>query len=234
MRAFRLCAVTTAAFSLAASLAAGSALAGEVWVPAMGGITVRPIESVRERAFSRTVHQQFDFSCGSAAVATLLTYQYDDPVSEQEVFQGMWAHGDQAKIREEGFSLLDMKRYLDAQGYDANGYEAPLEKLVENSVPAIMLISDRGYNHFVVVKGVSKDRVLLGDPSRGARVMPRERFERLLVTPIIFVVTNHRRQAMFNGRNDWNTQPLAPLGEAMTMARLAQETVFSTPRPGIF
>lgn len=213
---------------------AGAAQAGSVLVPALGGINVTQIESIRERAFSRTVHQQFDFSCGSAAVATLLTYQYGDPVGEQEVFKQMWDHGDQGKIRQDGFSLLDMKRYLDARGYQSNGYEVPLDKLMENTVPAIMLISDHGYNHFVVVKGLSTDRVLLGDPSAGARVMSRERFQEILVTPIVFVITNQRQRAQFNGRTDWRTEPLAPLGTAMSAARLAQETVFVSPRPGVF
>lgn len=212
----------------------GTARAGGVVVPALGGINVPGIESVRERAFSRTVHQQLDFSCGSAAVATLLTYQYSDPISEHDVFQVMWDHGDQAKIRQDGFSLLDIKRYLDTRGYQSNGYEVPVDKLMENSVPAIMLISDHGYNHFVVVKGLSKDRVLLGDPSAGARVMSRERFQKILVTPIIFVITSQRQRAIFNGRTDWRTEPLAPLGTAMSAARLAQETVFVSPGPGIF
>ncbi len=213
---------------------AGAARAGSVQVPTLGGINVPGIESIRERAFSRTVHQQFDFSCGSAAVATLLTYQYGDPVTEQDVFQAMWDHGDQAKIRQDGFSLLDMKRYLDARGYQSNGYEVPIEKLIENSVPAVMLISDHGYNHFVVIKGLSKDRVLLGDPSAGARVMSRERFQEILVTPIVFVITDQRQRATFNGRTDWRTEPLAPLGTVMSAARLAQETVFVSPRPGVF
>lgn len=203
-------------------------------VPAMGGINVTHIESIRERAFSRTVHQQFDYSCGSAAVATLLTYQYDDRISEQDVFKTMWDRGDQTKIRQDGFSLLDIKRYLDSRGYQSNGYEVPLDKLIENSVPAIMLISDHGYNHFVVVKGLSKDRVLLGDPSAGARVMPRNQFQKILVTPIVFVITNQRQRAIFNGQTDWRTEPLAPLGTAMSAARLAQETVFVSPRPGLF
>jgi predicted double-glycine peptidase len=213
---------------------AGTARAGSVLVPVLGGVNVPGIESVRERAFSRTVHQQFDFSCGSAAVATLLTYQYGDAISEHEVFKSMWAHGDQQKIRRDGFSLLDIKRYLDSRGYQSNGYEVPLDKLMENAVPAIMLISDRGYNHFVVVKGLTADRVLLGDPSAGARVVSRNRFQKMLVTPIVFVITDQRQRAIFNGRTDWRTEPLAPLGTAMSAARLAQETVFVSPRPGVF
>ena len=91
-------------------------------------------------------------------------------MTEQAVFEEMYARGDQDKIRKEGFSLLDMKRYLEARGFEANGYEAPLDKLVGAGIPAIVLINDNGYNHFVVIKGMRGERVLIGDPSGGTRV----------------------------------------------------------------
>ncbi len=43
----------------------------------------------------------------------------------------------------------------------------PLEKLDNEGVPAIVLINERGYHHFVVVKGYKNGRVLVGDPARG-------------------------------------------------------------------
>jgi predicted double-glycine peptidase len=209
------------------ALAAGVAHAGSVWLPGIGigGVRVPSIQSLHERRFSRTIHQQYDFSCGSAAVATLLSYQYDDPVSEQAVFRAMWANGNQAKIHSEGFSLLDIKHYLEMRGYVANGYKVPLDKLAKTRVPAIVLISDRGYNHFVVVKGLYDGRVLLGDPSRGARSVPRARFQHMLENPIVFVITSNRQQAVFNGRADWATRPLAPLGVAARERSLANATV---------
>ncbi len=228
----------TLALSLAwvtLAMGAGTAHAGSVWLAGtgFGGVQVPSIQSVQERRFSRTVRQQYDFSCGSAAVATLLSYQYHDPVSEQAVFQAMWASGDQAKIRSEGFSLLDIKHYLDARGYVSNGYKVPLDRLVQARVPAIVLISDHGYNHFVVIKGIRDGRVLLGDPSRGARSVPRARFRDLLSNPIVFVITSNRQEAVFNGRADWATRPLAPLGVASVTESLATATVLR-PGPGDF
>jgi len=202
--------------------------ADEVWLPgvAAGGVSV-PAQSMRARRFARTIHQQYDYSCGSAAVATLLTYQYGTPTDEQAIFRAMWKAGDQAKIRQEGFSLLDMKNYLDAKGFIANGYVAPLTKLVTVGVPAIALVSEHGYNHFVVIKGLEDRRVLLGDPSTGTRVLPRERFRKMMRSPVLFVVTNHRRQAVFNGHRDWSQQPLAPLGAALTPPTLGLTRVLS-------
>lgn len=208
--------------SLALAFVSAPALAGQVWIPGIAGAQFQvSVKSIQARRFERTIHQRYDYSCGAAAVATLLTYQYHDPVGEMDIFKYMWKHGNQAKIQHQGFSLLDMKNYLDAHGFQANGYNAPLSKLKQTGIPAIMLVSEHGYNHFVVVKGEDDKRVLLGDPSFGTRVMPVRQFKKILVSPIVFVVTNHRAQAVFNGSKDWSTQPLAPLGTALGPGKLA-------------
>ena len=85
-----------------------------------------PVTSIRQARWAGTLLQQYDFSCGSAAVATLLTHHYGYPISEQAVFEEMYAGGDQPRIQKEGFSLLDMKRVLAAHGFDADGFEQPL------------------------------------------------------------------------------------------------------------
>jgi len=183
----------------------------DIRVPQGGGAYSLRVVSLKEARFRTTIPQQYDFSCGSAATATLLTYQYGHPVSEADVFVRMYENGDQLKIRKEGFSLLDMRRYLASKGFEADGFELPLEKLEEEGVPAIVLLNDRGYRHFVVVKGLRNGRVLLGDPARGTRAMPRARFEALWDNRVLFVVHNRREQASFNSTRDWRTAPPAPL-----------------------
>ena len=186
--------------------------AGEMAVraPYSGTYNLR-VTSLKEARFRTTVPQRYDFSCGSAATATLLSYQYGLPVNEEQVFVKMYTNGDQAKIRKEGFSMLDMRRYLQSQGFEADGFELPLEKLAEEGVPAIVLLNDRGYRHFVVVKGLRNGRVLLGDPARGTRAMPRSRFEALWDNRVLFVIHNRRDSALFNQARDWRTAPPAPL-----------------------
>ncbi|MET0807457.1 MAG: C39 family peptidase [Pseudoxanthomonas sp.] len=179
-------------------------------VPPGGSYAVR-VTSLKEARYQTTIPQQYDFSCGSAATATLLTYQYGHPVDERQVFVKMYQNGDQAKIRQQGFSLLDMRRYLQSMGFEADGFELPLEKLSEEGLPAIVLLNDRGYRHFVVVKGLRNGRVLLGDPARGTRAMPRSRFEDLWDNRVLFVVHNRRDSARFNQVADWRTAPPAPL-----------------------
>ncbi len=169
-----------------------------------------PVTSLREARFRTTIRQQYDFSCGSAAVATLLTYQYGVPVNEETVFANMYVNGDQAKIRTEGFSLLDMKRFLESRGFLADGYELPLSKLEEAQIPAIVLIVENGYNHFVVVKGVKGNRVLIGDPARGTRALEREHFEKIWDSHLLFVIHNRTESARFNLASDWRVAPSGP------------------------
>jgi predicted double-glycine peptidase len=177
-----------------------------------GGAAYRvPVTSLKQARFATTIAQQYDFSCGSAATATLLTYQYGTPVTEAQVFMHMYNHGDRLRIQREGFSLLDMRRYLQSQGFTADGFELPLDKLLEEGMPAIVLLNDRGYRHFVVIKGLRNGRVLLGDPARGTRAMPRSRFEALWDNRVLFVIHNRRELARFNSDQDWRSAPPAPL-----------------------
>lgn len=193
------------------------------------GFTSVKVTSLKEARFKSTVRQQFDYSCGSAAAATLLTYQYQHPVTEQDIFKAMWENGNQEKIRLEGFSLLDIKHYLESIGYQADGYEAPLEKLNQVGIPAIVLIKDNGYNHFVVVKGLRDDQVLVGDPSVGSRIIPRKNFDKMLINHILFVIHSDRNKAVFNNIRDWHIRERAPLGNAISPSNLANITLL---RPG--
>lgn len=209
---------------------AARATTAEVRVP-NGGAYAVPVTSLKAARYRTTIPQQHDFSCGSAAVATLLTFQYGHPVGEAEVFRHMYARGDQARIRREGFSLLDMRGYLEAHGYAADGFEVPLDRLLEEGLPAIVLLNDRGYRHFVVVKGMRAGRVLVGDPARGTRLLPRRQFDRLWDNRVLFVVHNRRELAAFNDPRDWRLAPLAPVANGVQRQGL-QDVVLARRGPG--
>lgn len=211
-------------------LAAPAARAGMVDIPGAGSasFSVKTM-SMKERQFRYTERQKYDFSCGSAALSTLLTHHYGDPIGEKDVYAGMWEKGDHAKIRKEGFSLLDMKRFLEARGYSADGYSASLDKLAGARVPAIALIRDGRYNHFVVVKGVRDGRIAFGDPAQGARVMEQKQFERMMINRILFVINGHGDKAVFNDPKDWRVREKAPVGIATGPNDLANVTLMRRP-----
>ncbi|WP_448100580.1 C39 family peptidase [Luteibacter jiangsuensis] len=204
------------AIGLLATLTSPLAAAGRAEVQTSPG-TSYPMKmtSLKEARFRNTVRQQYDFSCGSAAVATLLTYQYGYPVDEQSAFDVMYTHGDREKIGKEGFSLLDIKRFLASRGFQADGFEVPLERLDAEGIPAIVLINERGYHHFVVVKGYKNGRVLVGDPARGTRAMSKRRFDAMWTNRVVFVIHNRRDSAIFNSPRDWAVAPAAPIGEGI-------------------
>ena len=183
------------------------------------------LTSLKEARFKNTIRQKYDFSCGSAAVATLLTYQYGYPVNEETAFAQMYAHGDRSKINKEGFSLLDIKMFLAANGFDADGFQVPLEKLEQESLPAIALVDERGYHHFVVIKGVRDGRVLVGDPALGTRSVPTAQFEASWKNGLVFVIHNRRNQAVFNSAKDWRVVPMAPLGLSIDRSGLDRITI---------
>ncbi len=166
-----------------------------------GGDYSVAVKSFADRRFNQVVRQKFDYSCGSAAIATLLTYHYGHEVEEKEVLDAMFAHGDQEKIKREGFSLLDMKQYLNTIGYNAEGYKESLDKLASVGIPSIALINKKGFLHFVVVKGVNKEKVSVGDPLRGVVLYKRKEFEKMW-NGILFVIVDR----MATGRSSFNTQ----------------------------
>jgi predicted double-glycine peptidase len=210
---------------LSLMLACGAATAADLPALNGGGNYALHVTSLKEARFRATVHQRFDFSCGSAAVATLLSYHYDRPVTEEQVFSAMYQQGDQKKIQREGFSLLDIKRYLAQQGFTADGFFQPLHKLAEAGLPAIVRIVENGYMHFVVIKGVDEQRVLIGDPAGGTRAMRRDAFDAAWVDKLLFVIYKWPGKPHFNQQVDWSVAPRAPLGEAINRSSLTDITL---------
>lgn len=208
--------------ALAAGMAASAGHAGTLSLGhgTLGTVEV-PVVSLKASRYLTTVRQQYDFSCGSAAVSTLLTHHYGHPVTEAQVFEAMYLRGDRPKIQREGFSLLDMKHYLEHLGFEANGFEVPLERLVEARLPGIALINENGYSHFVVVKGVRGERVLVGDPAGGTRAMTIERFKTLWTNGILFVITSHPQRALFNVEAHWAAVPRAPITSGIDRSGLS-------------
>ncbi len=207
----------------------GPAHAGSLYLDGIGfggGAASFSVESFQEQKYKSTIAQEHDFSCGSAALATLLTYNYKMPVTEDRVFQSMFNNGDKEIISKSGFSLLDMKKYLDRRGIGSAGFRAPLAKLQEVRLPAIVLINVRGYKHFVVLEGIRNGWVLLSDPANGSGTEQIGVFEAQW-SGVFFLILDDVDQAQltFNTDQKWATAPRAPMDLArytVDLATLAQ------------
>ncbi len=171
-----------------------------------------------ELPFRSIIRQQYDFSCGSAAVATLLTYHYDRPTPEKAAFAQMWKTGDQKAIRKVGFSMFDMKGYLQSAGLRAEGIRLGKTGLVKLSRPAIVLLDLKGFKHFVVVKGVRNGRVLVGDPMLGLNQYALDDFMKVW-NGIGLMIFAKDESPGFNLAGDWGPWSRAPMeGGAMHIA----------------
>ena len=139
--------------------------------------------------YKHIVHQAFDYSCGSAALTTVLQYHLGLAVTEKAAMEGMLEHGQRDKIVERrGFSLLDMKRYVATLGSDSGGFRADIDDLQKLGQPAIVPIDYAGFKHFVVVKGIRDGKVFIADPSAGNIAMSVPAFVGLWDKGTLFVI----------------------------------------------
>jgi uncharacterized protein len=138
--------------------------------------------TLKELRDLHVVKQRLDYSCGAAALATLITQYYGQNVTEQKILDLL--NVEVRKLPPEalqrkktmGFSLLDLKHAALSLGFDAAGFELPLEKLSELAAPVIVFVRPMGYHHFAVLRGIIGDRVFLADPGRGNLRMSLGRF----------------------------------------------------------
>ncbi|HEY8570969.1 C39 family peptidase [Phenylobacterium sp.] len=185
--------------------------AGQAMFNLAGDSAAVHVTSLRDMPFKTVVRQQYDYSCGSAALATLLTHHYGRRTGEAAIFEAMYRSGDREKIRKVGFSLLDMKRYLGSQGLKADGYRWTLEDLQRARAPAIALINVGAYRHFVILKGFRHGKVLVGDPAEGLKLYRLEDFGRIWNGVVFMVDPNAQAPAAYDLAEEWSRLTLGPL-----------------------
>lgn len=147
--------------------------------PATGGGRFQGmVQSLQERRWKNVTRQGSDISCGTAALDTILRYQFGEQVSENTLVRAILKQVASEDVKKRGgFSLLDLKRVATSLGYRVQGYKLTLEQLATFGTPAIIAITVRGYKHFVVFRGMLGDRVILADPAFGNTLMEASQFE---------------------------------------------------------
>jgi len=147
------------------------------------------IEPLSEFRYNNVVRQAYDYSCGSAALTTLLDFYLGRNFQERQVMEGLLQFGDSEKIIERrGFSLLDMKRLVTALGHPSGGFRAEREDLIKLDHPAIAPIEYAGFKHFIVIRGVKDGHVYVADPSLGNISFTLNRFLEIWDRNVLFIV----------------------------------------------
>ena len=150
----------------------------------------KPVLSMEEIRNAGVVRQRWDISCGAAALSTLLTYQFKDNTPETDIVVWMLHRTDPARVKaRHGFSLLDMKHFAQARGYSAEGFsDVSIEELAGQKMAVIVPIRLKGFDHFVVVKGIADGRVFVADPGFGNETIKVDRFQKLWKNGIVFII----------------------------------------------
>ena len=114
----RACLFLILVFSLLGSPASAPAADVKIYLPPNGmGLYVKKVQSYREVRMTHVIPQTEDFSCGAAALATLLRYHFGNHLTERQAILGMFEQGDKEQIRKVGFSMLEMKRLCEKLHY---------------------------------------------------------------------------------------------------------------------
>ncbi len=126
------------------------------------------------------VMQEYDYSCGSGALATLMWIGFGQKVSETDIIKTILKGKTPAEIKvieTKGFSLLDLKQAADKMGYITAMYKLELYHMRQLKGPVLIYFVRHGYKHFAVFKRIRGDRVYLADPARGNIRMSIYRFQ---------------------------------------------------------
>lgn len=153
-----------------------------------GALLQQKVESMQERRYRNLVRQHTDYSCGAAALATILRYAYHLDTTEATVIEGMMGVSDPLLVKERGFSLLDIKRYVESLGMRGRGYRIDESRLRTLRVPGLVLMDVRGFRHFVVLKQVRDGVVEVADPILGNRSLSLAEFSAAWPSRAVFVV----------------------------------------------
>ena len=131
-----------------------------------GGLQIKSWAAFKN---DRIIKQKLDYSCGAAALATLLHGYYGLAVSEESIIE--------ITGKNAWFSFADMEKAVTHYGMKAVGLALNLEQLKQLKVPVIVFIHTREGPHFAVLRGISEDTVWIGDPATGNERYPIYRFQ---------------------------------------------------------
>lgn len=151
-----------------------------------------PLQDIKNTGL---VRQHFDYSCGSAALTTILNYFLGLELDEQRVMNGMLIYGQKEKIiARRGFSLADMKRFIAALGFKSGGFRGEISDLQELTQPAILRITYGDFKHFVVLREIRGERVYIADPAFGKITLTLEEFRKLWDNILFLVYADEDRR----------------------------------------
>ena len=146
----------------------------------------KPIKSWIEFKNENLTRQNYDYSCGSASLSTILKYYYDLNVSEKDILDDV--------LKQKGFditkkekledgdtslSFFDLAKFSQQKGFKALGLALDLKSLKKLKAPVILYVKIRKDEHFTIYKNMDDRYVYLADPSFGNMKIRLSKFKEM-------------------------------------------------------
>ncbi|DAB30646.1 MAG TPA: hypothetical protein CFH84_02940 [Sulfurimonas sp. UBA12504] len=129
----------------------------------------KPIKSWIEFKNDKLTRQNYDYSCGSAALATLLSHYYDANISEKMILEsvleakGITKEASELENQEGNneLSFYNLSQYASSHGFKAVGIALGMEELKKLQIPVIVFVKIRKQEHFTVLKKMDEKYAIL-------------------------------------------------------------------------
>lgn len=172
-------------------------LSAESFSFSISGIEIKTdLKSPEELRFKGIVKQKEDISGGGAALATVFKYYYDDPVTEKDILD-ISEKLSGIRLNNQS-SLLELKKIAEEKNYKVYGLQVTMEGLNRLKLPGILLLDYPNYPHFVVIRGVMNNNVVLADPVMGNLTIEREKFKTMWNNIVIAIESKKRAVTSIN------------------------------------
>ena len=146
----------------------------------------KPIKSWIEFKNENLTRQEFDYSCGSGTLSTIMKYYYDQNISEKNILdavldaKGILKEKKELKKEDMSLSFMDLSEYVKTKNFKAIGLALDLESLKKLKIPVILFVKIRKNEHFTVYRGMDEQNVYLSDPSFGNTKIKISKFKEML------------------------------------------------------
>jgi predicted double-glycine peptidase len=167
------------------------------------------ISDYKTQRDSQLIRQTKKYSCGSAALATLMQYYLG-----YENFNELVALNLLDSKKDKEASFFDLQQVVKHFGLNGIGLELTAEEFFKIQHPVIAYIkTPLEADHFVVIKGLAGQKVFIGDPAAGNYFLTRTQFLKTWLNDnknlglILFISGNYQtgKAQFFNELNEPNS-----------------------------
>lgn len=142
---------------------------------------VTSVQSWQARQNRNVVMQQRDYSCGAAALATLIRYYWGYDATEGMILGAVEATLSPLELQDRevnGLTMEDLRGVANTLGFQSSAGTLEYQQLKAGKGPVVLVVKFGNTDHYVVFRGAIAGVVFLADPIRGNVRISEQDFKR--------------------------------------------------------